>query len=104
MPYYNSMLLFRHLIKVAEDSKAPVGFLDAHMISSRQINTLRDQTHRYMVYALNAQCTKEYIIFPYNNGAHWVAVVLLPKLNKVIYLDSIRGDNRYKELEEVLNR
>ncbi|XP_048566189.1 uncharacterized protein LOC125546091 isoform X2 [Triticum urartu] len=92
-----------HLIKVAEDSKAPVGFLDAHMISSRQINTMRDQTHRYMVYALNAQCTKEYIIFPYNNGAHWVAVVLLPKLNKVIYLDSIRGDNRYKELEEVLN-
>jgi len=46
---------------------------------------------QYLKKGLRKYAKKEYVMFAYNSGGHWIAFIIIPKWLKVLYLDSNRG-------------
>nr|CCI55307.1 PH01B001I13.3 [Phyllostachys edulis] len=67
----------------------PVGFLDPHVVSEQTINQDASYVEKYITMGLLAQDDKDYILVSYNQKYHWILLVIIPKRNKVIYLDSL---------------
>jgi hypothetical protein len=47
----------------------------------------------YMVNAFNLYATKDLILTAYLSTNHWIAVAIVPKQQKVYYLDSLKKIN-----------
>ena len=56
----------------------PVGLLDPDPLSIKTMNTDRGYSVVYLEYA-------------HNCGGHWIAIIIIPKWQKVMYLDPNRG-------------
>ena len=69
----------------------PVGLLDPDALSIESMTRSRDFSVQYLEKGLRKHAKKEYVMFPYNSGDHWIAVIIIPKWLKVLYVDSNRG-------------
>ena len=45
----------------------------------------------YLEKGLRKHAKKDYVMFAHNCGVHWIVVIIIPKWQKVMYLDSNRG-------------
>jgi amino-acid N-acetyltransferase len=72
----------------------PVGLLDPDPLSIETLTTDRDYSVRYLEKGLRKHANKDYVMFAHNCGGHWIAVVIISKWGKVLYLDSIRGSKK----------
>ena len=73
----------------------PVGLLDPDRLSVGTMDIDRDYSMRYLEKGLRKNVKKEYVMFAHNCGGHWVTVIIIPKWQKVLYLDSNRGKKSY---------
>ena len=69
----------------------PVGIIDLDPVSIKTINTDRGYSVDYLEYCLRKYAKKKFVMFVHNCGGHWIAVIIVRKWQKVIYLDSNRG-------------
>jgi amino-acid N-acetyltransferase len=69
----------------------PVGLIDPDLLSVKTMNTDRRYSVGYLEYCLRKYAKKNYVMFAHNCGGHWIAVIIVPKWQKVMYLDSNRG-------------
>jgi hypothetical protein len=79
-----------------EDKGPAVGYLDPECLCSTTLNNT-DNTLAFSVsYMLNAfelYATKDLILTAYLSTNHWIAVAIIPKQQKVYYLDSLKKIN-----------
>ena len=69
----------------------PVGLLDPDPVSIKTMSADRDYSVGYLEYCLRKSAKKNVVMFAHNCGGHWIAIVIVPKWQKVLYLDSNRG-------------
>ena len=88
----------------AKEKALPVGFLDPQMLSATTIEFDRSSVVDYLRKGLRVFAKKEYIMFGHNTGGHWILVVIIPKWDKALYLDSDRNRGRdYGMLKGVID-
>ena len=68
-----------------------VGIIDPNPVSLKTMNTDRVYSVDYLEYCLRKYAKKKFVMFAHNCGGHWIAVIIVQKWQKVIYLDSNRG-------------
>jgi hypothetical protein len=90
---YLFFLIFRSLFVEAKAKDIPVGFLDPQLMSLDSIKFDRAAVLQYVQKAFTKYTSKDFIMFAYNSGGHWVVVIVIQKWNKVIYLDSNKSGN-----------
>ena len=90
---YMFFLIFRSLFVEAKAKDIPVGFLDPQLMSLDSIKFDRAAVLQYVQKAFTKYTSKDFIMFAYNSGGHWVVVIVIQKWNKVIYLDSNKSGN-----------
>lgn len=90
---YMFFLIFRSLFVEAKAKDISVGFLDPQLMSLDSIKFDRAAVLQYVQKAFTKYTSKDFIMFAYNSGGHWVVVIVIQKWNKVIYLDSNRSGN-----------
>ena len=84
--------------------KEPVAFLDPECFSKSNIENHLDFFVSYKKRGYQSYAKNRVIISCYNTGHHWIAVAILPKQNRVLYLDSYRIlETNFSELVEVIN-
>ena len=69
----------------------PVGIIDPDPVLIKTMNTDRGYSVDYLEYCLRKYAKKKFVIFSHNCGGHWIAVIITRMWQKVIYLDSNRG-------------
>jgi hypothetical protein len=69
----------------------PVGLIDPDPVSIKTMSADRGYSLGYLEYCLRKYAKKKFVMFAYNCGGHCIAVVIVPKWQKVLYLDSNRG-------------
>ena len=69
----------------------PVSIIDPDLVSIKTMNTDRGYSMDYLEYCLKKYAKKKFVMFAHNCGGHWIAVIIVRKWQKVIYLDSNRG-------------
>jgi hypothetical protein len=69
----------------------PVGLVDLDPLSIKTMNIDRHYSVGYLEYCLRKYAKKNYVKFVHNCGGHWIAVIIVSKWQKVMYLDSNRG-------------
>jgi amino-acid N-acetyltransferase len=69
----------------------PIGLIDPDLVSIKTMSADRDYSVRYLEYCLRKHAKKNFVMFAYNCGGHYIAIVIVPKWQKVLYLDSNRG-------------
>ena len=69
----------------------PVGLLDPNPLSIDSMTRARGFSVSYLEKSLKKHAKKDYVMFAHNCGVHWIAVIIIPKWQKVLYLDSNRG-------------
>ena len=67
-----------------------VGIIDPDLVSIKTMNTDRGYSVDYLEYCLKKYAKKKFEMFVHNCGGHWIAVIIVRKWQKVIYLDSNR--------------
>ncbi|XP_021309182.1 uncharacterized protein LOC110432717 [Sorghum bicolor] len=85
--------LVRSLFVEAKAKDIPVGFLDPQLMSLDSIKFDRAAVLQYVQKAFTKYTGKDFIMFAYNSGGHWVVLIVIQKWNKVIYLDSNKSGN-----------
>jgi hypothetical protein len=78
------LLIFKSLVAEAKAKDISMGFLDLWLVSLDSIQFDRVAVLHYVQKAFTKYNKKDYIMFPYNSGAHWVIVIDIQKWNKVI--------------------
>ena len=73
----------------------PIRIMDLDPMSIKTMNTDRSYSVGYLEYCLRKYAKKNFVMFAHNCGGHWIAVVIVPKWQKVTYLDSNRGRKSY---------
>ena len=73
----------------------PIGIIDPDLVSIKTMNTDISYSVGYLDYFLRKYAKKNFVMFVHNCGGHWIAVIIVRKWQKVIYLDS----NRSKKLD-----
>ena len=68
-----------------------VGLLDLDPLSIDNMTRDRGFSVLYLEKSLKKHAKKDYVMFAHNCGVHWIAVIIIPKWQKVLYLDSNRG-------------
>jgi hypothetical protein len=68
-----------------------VGLIDPDSVSIKTMSADRDYSVGYLEYCLRKYAKKFFVMFAHNCGGHWIAVVIVPKWQKVLYLDFNRG-------------
>jgi hypothetical protein len=72
----------------------PAALLDPDALT---ISTLRSDRYycvEYLEHCLLRYANEKYVVFAHNCGGHWITVIIVPRWNKVLYLDSNRGNKR----------
>lgn len=82
------------MITEAKEKALPVGFLDPQLLSVTAMEFDRSSMVDYVTRGLRIFAKKEYIMFGHNTGGHWILVVIIPKWDKALYLDSDRNRGR----------
>ena len=90
-----------------EKTGAAVGFLDPECLCSTTLtstdNTLAFSVS-YMHSAFRLYAKKKLILTTYLSRNHWIAVVIVPKQQKVYYLDSLKTVNTdTNPFEQIIN-
>jgi hypothetical protein len=79
------------------DNKGPaVGYLDPECLCSTMLSGTDKTVSFSMSYMLNAfeqYATKNLMLTAYLSTNHWIAVAIVPKQQKVYYLDSLKTIN-----------
>jgi hypothetical protein len=82
---------------VEVENKGPaVGFLDPEWLCSTTLNKTDNTLDFSMSYMLNAfklYAKKNLMLTAYLSTNHWIAVAIVPKQQKVYYLDSLKTIN-----------
>ena len=73
----------------------PVGIIDPDPVLIKTMNIDRSYSVGYLEYCLRKYAKKKFVMFAHYYGEHWIAVIIVQKWQKVIYLDS----NRSKKLD-----
>ena len=79
--------------KVMEDG-LPVGIMEPQVFLKSNIRCNESAVVDYVKSVFNCYAKEpadSLIIFVHNTGDHWLLVVVIPKWNKVVYLDSNRS-------------
>ena len=93
------------MLTEARSSKSPIGFLDPRLVAIDTINEDASFVENYITKALLAHHDKEFVLMPYNEHFHWILIVIIPKWNKAIYLDSLsKNKSKYTAIAEILDR
>ena len=93
------------MLTEARSSKSPIGFLDPRLVAIDTINEDASFIESYITSTLLAHCDKEFVLMPYNEHFHWILIVLIPKWNKAIYVDSLsKKKSKYTAIAEILDR
>jgi hypothetical protein len=81
------------MVVEVEKTGAEVGFLDPECFNFIVLKHCPsfDFDASYMKHAFQLYAKKRVIISAYISGNHLIAVVILPKQNKVLYLDSLKS-------------
>ncbi|TVU41706.1 hypothetical protein EJB05_15249, partial [Eragrostis curvula] len=82
------------MVVETKENAIPMGFLDPELMSISTLRVDKSYVVEYVRKALNHFARKECIMFAHNPGGHWILVVVIPKWNKVLYLDSNRSRQR----------
>ena len=69
----------------------PIGLLDPDPLSIDSMTRDRGFSVSYLEKSLKKHAKKDYVMFAYNCGVHWIAIIIIPRWQKVLYLDSNRG-------------
>ena len=92
------------LIK-ARSSNLPVGFLDPLMVAKDTIDQDTPLVERYIAAGLLGCVKKEYVLMPFLQNFHWILIVIVPKWNKVYYLDSLSKNKMdFTVVSQVIDR
>jgi hypothetical protein len=82
---------------VEVDNKGPaVGYLDPECLCSTTLSSTDNTVSFSVSYMLNAfkqYATKNLMFTAYLSTNHWIAAVIVPKQQKVYYLDSLKTIN-----------
>ncbi|KAG0520251.1 hypothetical protein BDA96_08G057800, partial [Sorghum bicolor] len=95
------------MVQKVKDDGLPVGIMDPQMFLKSYIRANESSVLDYVKGVLNhfAKFSNSLIMFPHNTGDHWLLVVIIPKWNKVLYLDSDRSKQRdHGLLKSVINK
>ncbi|KAJ1273962.1 hypothetical protein BS78_05G026300 [Paspalum vaginatum] len=93
------------MVQKINKQQIPVAILDPEMMSIVVMETEKKASVDYLAKALAWYSRKEYITFFHDNGNHWVLVVIIPKWNKVLYLDSLISQlHDFNLLKGVINK
>ena len=68
-----------------------VGIINPDLVSIKTMNIDRGYSVDYLEYYLRKYAKKKFVMFAYNCGGHWIAVIIARMRQKVIYLDFNRG-------------
>ena len=68
----------------------PVGLLDPDPLSIDSMTRDRGFRVSYLEKSLKKHAKKDHVMFAHNCGVHWIVVIIIPKWQKVLYLDSNR--------------
>ncbi|TVU00599.1 hypothetical protein EJB05_53962, partial [Eragrostis curvula] len=93
-----------HMVKKTREMDLPVGFLDPELMTLSTICVDKSYVVDYVRRVIGKCAKKKCIMFAHNPGEHWVVVAIVPKWNKVFYLDSMRSSARdHSQLKDVLD-
>ena len=81
------------MVQKVKDDGLSVGIMDPPMFLKSNMRSNESSIMEYVKSVLNhyAKEPDSLITFPHNTGDHWLLVVIIPKWNKVLYLDSDRS-------------
>ena len=68
-----------------------VGLLDPEPLAVSTIKEDKDFSSSYLEFGLKKHLDKNFVMFAYNTGHHWLAVVIALKWKKVFYIESSHG-------------
>jgi hypothetical protein len=93
---------------VEVDNKGPaVGYLDPECLCSTTLSSTDNIVSFSVFYMLNAfeqYATKNLMLIAYLSMNHWIAVAIVPKQQKVYYLDSLKTINTNTDpFERIIN-
>jgi hypothetical protein len=82
---------------VEVDNKGPaVGYLDPECLCSTTLSSMDNIVSfsvDYMLRAFEQYATKDLMLTAYLSANHWIAVAIVPKQQKVYYLDLLKTIN-----------
>lgn len=64
-------------------------FIDPSMVNETELNYSRELAIERLAEKLSADQTTEFHVLPYFEKQHWIVIVIVLKLNKVYYIDSL---------------
>jgi amino-acid N-acetyltransferase len=88
---YICFFIPRCLIVEVRDTSVSVALLDPDPLSIDSMTRDRGFSVGCLKKSLRNHAKKDYVMFAHNCGEHWIAVIIIPKWQKVLYLYSNRG-------------
>ena len=87
------MCSFRYMVQKVMEDGLPVGIMEPQVFLKSNIRCNESAVVDYVKSVFNryAKERDSLIMFAHNTGDHWLLVVVIPKWNKVVYLDSDRS-------------
>jgi len=93
--------VLRKMMKLAEEMKCNVGFLDPQIFSATMVQFKSND----VIQAIKKAMNHNYVVGAFNTGSHWVLVIIAMKWSVVWYLDSSKGFplRKFKDVVTVVN-
>ena len=75
------------------------------MVARETIDQDTPLVERYIASGLLGCRNKDYVLMPFHQNFHWILIVIVPKWNKVYYLDSLSKNKMdFTVVSQVIDR